>query len=55
MKSIINLSVRVAREQWVVWTVPYLKINQILKLVLSKRAKRCCSAMSRTTTSELGF
>lgn len=55
MTFIINLGVRVAREQWVVCTVPYLKINKILKLVLCKLVKRDCSAMSRTTTSKLGF
>lgn len=55
MTSIINLGVRVAREQCIVCTAPYLKTNKILELVLCKLAKRYCSAVSRTTTSELGF
>lgn len=39
MTSIINLGVRVAREQWVVCTVPYLKINKMLKLLFVQACK----------------
>lgn len=55
MTSIINLGVRVSGEQWVVCTVLYVKKKESLKLVLCKLVKKYCSAMSRSTTSELGF